>query len=64
MDINDTVKLDVDLPEDNLKQGAIGVIVEIFSKPNTAYEVEFCNDKGETIVTKALKEHQIKLFSN
>lgn len=55
MDLHDVVVLKVDLPEENLKQGMRGVVVAIFSEPEIAYEVEFCDDRGATIAEVALK---------
>jgi hypothetical protein len=59
--INDTVRLLVDFPEDALSKGTIGVVVMEYTKPEEAYEVEFCNDKGETIAQIAVRPTQIAL---
>lgn len=60
MKLHDVIKVKKDIPEDNLKQGMTGVIVTIFHDPCLAYEVEFCNDKGETIIETALLPEQIE----
>jgi len=52
--INDAVKLTQDLPAEGLIRGALGVIVAEFTKPEEAYEVEFCDEAGETVATVAL----------
>lgn len=57
--INDTVLLLEDLPEEELAKGAVGVVVAEFDEPEEAYEVEFCNDKGETLAEVALLPNQI-----
>ncbi|MED8813926.1 DUF4926 domain-containing protein [Escherichia marmotae] len=63
MIINDTVELLVDIPCKNLKIGSIGVIVELLNdKKGNLYEVEFCNQNGETLTTVALSEKQIKKY--
>lgn len=45
----EVVKLQQDLPGFNLQKGDIGAIVEVYSNPYEAYEVEFCDTKGRTI---------------
>jgi hypothetical protein len=45
---NDVVKAKIDLSKSVLK-GCIGTIVLIYQKPSLAYEVEFVNNRGETL---------------
>jgi hypothetical protein len=59
---NDTVKLLRDLPQEALAKGAVGVIVAEFNDPEEAYEVEFCNERGETIAQVALLPNQLTLI--
>jgi hypothetical protein len=40
------VSLAVTLPEHGLLPGALGTIVEVFTKPDLAYEVEFGGQDG------------------
>jgi hypothetical protein len=47
----DVVMLTIDLPEDGLSAGAAGTIVHIYRTPRTAYEVEFSDADGATIVS-------------
>ena len=47
---HDTVKLVRNITEKGLTKGTIGVIVAVYSIPNEAYEVEFVDDFGITIV--------------
>jgi Domain of unknown function (DUF4926) len=51
----DGVELLLDLPEENLKAGAIGTIIEDFGD---AYEVEFSNSEGETLALCTLTSEQ------
>lgn len=61
--IIDVIKLKRDIPEEKLKEGDLGTIVDVLQeKPVTVYEVEFCNDKGETITSLALEEKDMLLF--
>lgn len=50
----DVVQLKIDLPEYHLKMGMQGVVLLILDKMEEIYEVEFCNNNGETIVELAL----------
>ena len=54
MHLFDVVALVHDLPEYGLKAGAEGTIIEIYERPEPAYEVEFSDDDGATIATVAL----------
>jgi hypothetical protein len=60
----DVVTLADDIPEDGLKAGAIGTIVDVFHKPKTAYEVEFSADDGVTITMATLTADQIRPYSS
>ena len=61
--INDVVKLKQDIPEEKLKADDLGTIVEILQEdPVALYEVEFCNDRGETITTLSIEEEDMQLF--
>jgi Domain of unknown function (DUF4926) len=55
----DTVATVRDIPEFGIKAGDVGVIVETFTDPEEAYEVEFCNANGETIATVSLLPSQM-----
>lgn len=55
----DIVTLVVDLPEENLYRGMKGTILDFYTHPSEAYEVEFCDDKGGTIMQIALALEQI-----
>jgi hypothetical protein len=61
--INDTVQLTESLPEENLATGSIGVVVFEFSVPEEAYEIEFSNERGETIAQVALRPNQFVVLS-
>lgn len=55
------VVLNKNLPEYGLVSGQVGVVVHVFSRPDTAYEVEFCNHDGETIAMATLHEEDVRL---
>lgn len=58
----DTVALSEDLPQRNLKLGEVGTVVEILA-PDT-YEVEFCDDEGQTYAMFALRADQLIVLHN
>lgn len=53
----DTVALVEDLPERNLKQGEVGTVVEILAPG--VFEVELCDDEGQTYAELALRTDQL-----
>lgn len=62
LSINRTIRLIENISSEKLTKGDLGVIVEIFSDPEIAYEVEFCDEKGRTIAQVVLKEHQFEVL--
>jgi len=53
----DTVALIHDIPSHRLKRGEVSAVVEILA-PNF-YEVEFCDDDGQTYCELALRDAQL-----
>jgi hypothetical protein len=53
----DTVALLRDIPSRKLKRGEVGTVVEILAPD--AYEVEFCDDGGQTYAELALHSNQL-----
>ncbi len=62
IDLLDTVALLRDLPSRNLKRGEVGAVVEILAPD--VYEVEFCDDEGQTYATLALRADQLMVLHN
>lgn len=58
----DTVALSEDLPQRNLKRGEVGTVVEILARDT--YEVEFCDDEGQTYAMFALRADQLMVLHN
>lgn len=58
----DTVALVEDLPGRKLKRREVGTIVEILAPG--VYEVEFCDDEGQTYADPALKREQVVPLHN
>ena len=57
----DVVRIQRDVPKENVKRGMTGTIVFVFDKPNRAYEVEFCDDNGVTIAQLTLQPDELDL---
>ena len=55
----DVVALTEDIPENDLTAGMIGAVVDVYSTPTEAYEVEFCDPKGSTIALRAFLPGQL-----
>jgi len=55
-DLFDVIDLTVDIPEHGLQAGMQGTILECH--PGEAYEVEFTDERGETLAWLALHPHQ------
>ena len=58
----DCVTLIQDLPDDELRAGMVGAIVDIYTNPALAYEVEFADAYGRTIAQLALFPGQIRPY--
>jgi len=58
----DTVALVEDLPNRRLKRGEVGTVVEILAPG--VYEVEFCDDEGQTYAELALRSDQLVPLHN
>jgi hypothetical protein len=59
--IFDVVTLLNDIPEEGLRVGMLGTIVDLYKSPVPACEVEFCDAMGRTIGQLALLPEQIRL---
>ena len=58
----DTVALLEDLPQRDLIRGEVGTIVELLAPD--VYEVEFCDDDGQTYAELALRSEQLIVLHN
>lgn len=58
----DTVALREDIPARKLRAGEVGTVVELLQ--DCAYEVEFCDEDGQTYAEFALRSEQIVPLHN
>ena len=59
----DIVALLIDIPEEGLRRGNVGAIVEVYNS-GEAYEVEFVDRDGQTYGLLALRPEQFMLLSH
>jgi len=60
--IFDVVVLTEDIPEEGLRAGMKGAIIEVYSQPVERYEIEFCDEQGRTVAQLALCSDQFQLY--
>jgi hypothetical protein len=46
-EVNETVIILEDNPQEGVEKGDIGTIIMVYEKPNKAYEVEFVDEEGQ-----------------
>jgi hypothetical protein len=61
LSIFDVVTLTHDIPEEGLCAGMVGAVIDVYTEPALAYEVEFCDALGRTIGQLALLPEQLRL---
>jgi hypothetical protein len=49
-----------DRPNDGLKAGTLGTVVDVFDAPRRAFEVEFVDDDGATIALLTLTPDEVE----
>ncbi|UDM53961.1 DUF4926 domain-containing protein [Cupriavidus sp. MP-37] len=64
MDMNRVKLLDVvvalsDMPDEGIRTGMKGTVIDIHEEPCLAYEIEFCDESGRTIAVVALLPDQV-----
>lgn len=61
--INEIVRLLEDIPSAGICRGSLGVVVAVFSEPEEAYEIEFCDGDGASIAQIALRPAQFEIVT-
>ena len=56
----DTIIATVSLPDEQVLAGDLGTIVEIYTQPSLAYEIEFVNPDGTTRALLTLTSEQVR----
>jgi hypothetical protein len=60
LSVFDVVTLMHDIPEEGLRAGMVGAVIDVYAEPALAYEVEFCDALGRTIGQLALLPEQLR----
>ena len=60
LNLLETVIATVNIPEHYVLAGDLGTVVEVYTQPNLAYEVEFVNPDGSTRALLTLAPHQVR----
>lgn len=60
----DVVALMQDVPDEGLRAGMIGVVIDVYIEPVVAYEIEFCDALGRTIGQLALLPEQLRFATD
>ncbi|WP_107328973.1 DUF4926 domain-containing protein [Metapseudomonas otitidis] len=61
LELNEVVRLLESSPSEGLSSGSPGVIIAVFSEPEEAYEIDFCDEEGVTIAQLALRQSQFEV---
>ena len=62
--ILDTIIITVNIPDHRVLAGDIGTVVEIYTKPHLAFDVEFVNPDGSTRALLTLAPEQVRPLSS
>lgn len=60
LDLLETVIVTIDLPDEGVLAGDLGAIVEVYTSPEIAYEVEFVNPDGTTRALLTLRPGDLR----
>ncbi len=60
LDLLETAIATIDLPDEQVLSGDLGTIVEVYTVPHLAYEVEFVNPDGTTRALLTLPPEQVR----
>jgi len=63
LDLLESVIVAVNLPDHEVLAGDLGTIVEVYTIPTLAYEVEFVNPDGTTRALLTLSSEQVRRLS-
>lgn len=63
IELLDTVVTTVNFPDHKVLAGDLGAVVEVYTTPHLAYEVEFVNPDGSTRALLTLAPYQVRRLS-
>jgi len=53
-----------DAPQQGVTKGMVGAVIEIFDVPERAYEVEFIDAEGRTVIEATLMEEDLQVVGD
>jgi len=62
--ILDTIIITVNIPDHRVLAGDIGTVVEVYTEPHLAFDVEFVNPDGSTRALLTLSPEQVRSLSS
>ena len=60
----DLIEVIKDVPAQKVRPGAVGTVVDVYTNPNLAYEVEFFDHSGRERALIALLPDQVRKIAN
>jgi hypothetical protein len=61
LSLHQVVRVTKDVPEEKVKKGMVGAVVEVFEVPRRAFEVEFTDAEGGTVLLATLTEEALEV---
>lgn len=58
--LHQRVRVTRDLPEQRVARGMVGAVIEVFDAPTRAYEIEFVDAAGRTVLQATLTEDALE----
>ena len=62
--MHQVVRVVRDVPEQGVTRGMVGAVVEIFELPQLAFEVEFVDAEGRTVLQATMTEGDLEPVGN
>jgi hypothetical protein len=61
LSLHQVVRATKDLPEEKVRKGMVGAVFEVFEAPRRAFEVEFTDSEGRTVLLATLTEEDLEV---
>jgi hypothetical protein len=58
--LHQTVRVTRDIPEQRVTRGMVGAVIMVFDAPKRAYEIEFVDSEGRTVLQSTLTEDSLE----
>lgn len=61
IEMHQVVRVIRDAPEQGVAKGMVGAVLQVFEFPERAYEVEFVDSEGRTVIQATLTEEDLEV---